>query len=95
MGSRIAVAALVWTTAWCGTAMAADGPLGIDKKLTYADQGIWKRSNQKALAGVLIGIVERDQFQRIHGGMVVAVFEHERRDDCRCQRHVAAHQSAQ
>ncbi|WP_426101918.1 phosphatase PAP2 family protein [Massilia sp. TSP1-1-2] len=29
--------------------------MGIDSKLNYDNQGIWKRSNQKALAGVLIG----------------------------------------
>lgn len=38
-----------------GTAFAGSGPLGIDSKLNYDDQGIWKRNNQKALAGVLVG----------------------------------------
>jgi acid phosphatase family membrane protein YuiD len=37
-----------------GSAIAA-GPLGIDSKLIYDNQGIWKRSNQKALEYGLIG----------------------------------------
>jgi len=38
-----------------GIAQASGGPLGIDSKLNYDDNGIWKRSNQTALMGVLIG----------------------------------------
>ena len=34
---------------------AGGGPLGIDSKLAYNNEGIWKRSNQKALMSVLIG----------------------------------------
>jgi membrane-associated phospholipid phosphatase len=33
------------------TATAGGGPLGIDHRLHYDNSGIWKRSNQKALAG--------------------------------------------
>ena len=39
----------------CSSALAVGGPLGIDSKLNYDNEGIWKRSNQKALMGVLIG----------------------------------------
>lgn len=48
------LAAFVLTATSAG-AFAGHGPLGIDSKLNFDDQGIWKRSNQKALAGVLIG----------------------------------------
>ncbi|MFC5549109.1 phosphatase PAP2 family protein [Massilia aerilata] len=36
-------------------ALAGGGPLGSDRQLGYDNQGIWKRSNQTALQGVLIG----------------------------------------
>jgi undecaprenyl-diphosphatase len=56
MRIRTAVLAVFLATASCGgVALANDGPLGIDKKLNLDDQGIWKRSNQKALMGVLVG----------------------------------------
>ncbi|OWW19882.1 hypothetical protein AYR66_10575 [Noviherbaspirillum denitrificans] len=38
-----------------GTAWAGGGPFGIDSRLNYDNSGIWKRSNQKALVGVMIG----------------------------------------
>ena len=43
------------TGSWCTATLAGGGPLGIDSKLTYDNEGIWKRSNQKALMSVLIG----------------------------------------
>ncbi len=56
MRIRQAVMAMSLAAASCSSvALANDGPLGIDKKLNFDDQGIWKRSNQKALMGVLIG----------------------------------------
>lgn len=45
----------VWIAACCLTlngataAMAADGPLGIDHRLSFDEQGIWNRSNQLAV----------------------------------------------
>lgn len=36
-------------------AYAGGGPLGIDHRLNYDNQGIWKRSNQIALEGILVG----------------------------------------
>jgi hypothetical protein len=47
--------ACLMTGCWAGSALAADGPMNIDHKLNYENAGIWKRSNQTALAGVLIG----------------------------------------
>jgi hypothetical protein len=38
-----------------GPAHAGGGPLGIDSRLNEDNQGIWKRSNQKALEGIMIG----------------------------------------
>lgn len=56
MRIKHAVLALCMAGAGCaGPALAGSGPLGIDSKLNLDDQGIWKRSNQKVLAGVLIG----------------------------------------
>ena len=55
MKTRLAVATLCLTTICSGAALAGDGPLGIDSKLNYDNQGIWKRSNQKAVVGLLIG----------------------------------------
>ena len=55
MKTRLTVATLYLTAVCSGTAWAGDGPLGIDSKLNYDNQGIWKRSNQKAVAGILIG----------------------------------------
>jgi len=39
---------------WSGYAFAAGGPLGIDHRLSYDDSGIWKRSNQTGLLGLMI-----------------------------------------
>jgi membrane-associated phospholipid phosphatase len=39
---------------WSGYALAASGPLGIDHRLSYDDSGIWKRSNQTALLGLMV-----------------------------------------
>lgn len=52
---RTTLAILFAATSCSGVALAGDGPLGIDSKLHYDNEGIWKRSNQKALMGVLIG----------------------------------------
>jgi hypothetical protein len=39
-------------------AVAADGPLGIDHRLNYDDQGIWQRRNQQVLlGGVALSVV--------------------------------------
>jgi undecaprenyl-diphosphatase len=38
-----------------GVVHAGGGPLGIDHRLNYDNQGIWKRSNQRALEGLMIG----------------------------------------
>ncbi|MDB5825095.1 MAG: hypothetical protein JWR21_3799 [Herminiimonas sp.] len=35
--------------------LAGGGPLGIDTRLNQDDQGIWKRSNQKALEALVVG----------------------------------------
>ena len=37
-----------------GTARAGGGPLGIDHRLNYDNEGIWKRSNQTALMDIMI-----------------------------------------
>ena len=37
------------------TAFGAGGPLGIDHRLAYDNSGIWKRGNQTALEGLMIG----------------------------------------
>lgn len=55
MGIRLAVVTFFLMGTCSGAALAGGGPLGIDSKLNYDNQGIWKRSNQKALMGVLIG----------------------------------------
>ena len=39
---------------WSGYVCAGGGPLGIDHRLSYDDSGIWKRSNQTALLGLMI-----------------------------------------
>jgi len=52
---RAAAVILVGALATGNAAMAGGGPLGIDRKLTYDNQGIWKRSNQNALRGILLG----------------------------------------
>jgi membrane-associated phospholipid phosphatase len=49
---RAAVASVVLACA--GLAQAGGGPLGIDHKLSFDDSGIWKRSNQSALLGVMV-----------------------------------------
>lgn len=38
-----------------GLAFAGGGPLGIDSRLNLNEQGIWKRSNQRALEGIVVG----------------------------------------
>lgn len=35
--------------------LAGGGPLGIDSRLNRDEQGIWKRSNQRALEGIVVG----------------------------------------
>ncbi|MGH8128892.1 MAG: phosphatase PAP2 family protein [Gammaproteobacteria bacterium] len=40
---------------WAAVAVAAGGPLGIDHRLSYDNSGIWKRSNQKLLLGLMVG----------------------------------------
>jgi hypothetical protein len=52
---RTIVGACMLAGCWFGSALAAGGPLSIDHKLHYENSGISKRSNQTALAGVLIG----------------------------------------
>jgi len=37
------------------TAMAGGGPLGIDRRLPQNEQGIWGRSQQRALEGIVVG----------------------------------------
>ena len=37
-----------------GLAFAGGGPLGIDHRLSYDDSGIWKRSDQTGLLGLMI-----------------------------------------
>ncbi|MHB8667245.1 MAG: phosphatase PAP2 family protein [Burkholderiales bacterium] len=39
---------------WSGCIFAGGGPLGIDHRLAYDDSGIWKRSNQTALVGLMV-----------------------------------------
>lgn len=39
---------------YTGRAIAAGGPLGIDHRLGYDNSGIWKRSDQKALLGLMV-----------------------------------------
>jgi membrane-associated phospholipid phosphatase len=34
---------------------AGGGPLGIDHRLSFDDNGIWKRGNQKALIALMVG----------------------------------------
>lgn len=48
-------AVLIAGTVWSGSAQAGGGPLGIDHQLSYDNSGIWKRSNQKALLGLMLG----------------------------------------
>lgn len=55
MGFRRTVCAAVLIATACPGAYAAGGFLGIDSRLQYDNQGIWKRSNQKALEAVMIG----------------------------------------
>jgi hypothetical protein len=38
-----------------GTTFAGGGPLGIDHRLNLDEQGIWQRSNQRALEGLVVG----------------------------------------
>lgn len=47
--------ALCLSAALYGSTAMAAGPLGIDSKLNYDNQGIWKRSNQKVLEFGMIG----------------------------------------
>jgi membrane-associated phospholipid phosphatase len=37
-----------------GTVLGAGGPIGIDQRLGYDNSGIWKRSNQTALLGLMV-----------------------------------------
>ena len=39
---------------WSECVFAGGGPLGIDHRLAYDDSGIWKRSNQTALVGLMV-----------------------------------------
>ena len=55
MRIRMAVSAALLMVSCTRVAMASGGPLGIDSKLNEDNHGIWKRSNQKTLEGVLIG----------------------------------------
>lgn len=56
MRIRIKKAALTLTLlALCGVAQANDGPLGIDSVVKFDDSGIWKRSNQRAVLGIIVG----------------------------------------
>jgi undecaprenyl-diphosphatase len=41
--------------ALCTNALAAGGPLGIDHRLAYDNSGIWKRSNQTGMLGLMVG----------------------------------------
>jgi undecaprenyl-diphosphatase len=43
------LASLLCILAFCGSAHAGSGPLGIDHRLHYDNSGIWKRSNQTSL----------------------------------------------
>jgi membrane-associated phospholipid phosphatase len=52
---RAVAAVLVTALGSVNAALAGGGPLGIDRKLAYDNQGIWKRSNQNALRGILVG----------------------------------------
>jgi len=48
---------LLWATyllLTCTRASAGDGPLGIDHRLSYDDSGIWKRTDQTALLGLMV-----------------------------------------
>jgi undecaprenyl-diphosphatase len=55
MANRFVRAAFACILSACaGLAQAGGGPLGIDHKLTFDDSGIWKRSNQSALLGVMV-----------------------------------------
>jgi undecaprenyl-diphosphatase len=38
-----------------GLVLAGGGPLGIDSRLNLDEQGIWKRSNQRTLEGLIVG----------------------------------------
>jgi undecaprenyl-diphosphatase len=56
MNLKAKVAALGFASLGCANlALAGGGPLGIDSRLNYDNQGIWKRSNQRALAALVIG----------------------------------------
>jgi membrane-associated phospholipid phosphatase len=55
LARRMAVALL--GTLWLCSAHAGGGPLGIDHRLSYDNSGIWKRSNQTALEGIVAATV--------------------------------------
>lgn len=56
MNPKIRMAALCVASAACtNAAFAGGGPLGIDSRLNYDNQGIWKRSNQRTLEALVIG----------------------------------------
>jgi undecaprenyl-diphosphatase len=54
---RIWISRLGWLLGWgvCTSALGAGGPLGIDHRLAYDNGGIWKRSNQTGLLGLMVG----------------------------------------
>jgi hypothetical protein len=56
MNMKVRLAAFSFATLGCANfALAAGGPLSIDSRLNYDNQGIWKRSNQKTLQALVIG----------------------------------------
>jgi hypothetical protein len=50
-----AVAVFLAATSCAGAAQAHGGPLGIDRRLSVDDDGVWERSNQKMMMRVFIG----------------------------------------
>jgi ADP-heptose:LPS heptosyltransferase len=55
--ARVGMLSLVALIATPNPARAGGGPLGIDSRLTYDNNGIWARSNQVALIDSMIGVV--------------------------------------
>ena len=51
---KIARSCVVLFILTLSNAMAAGGPLGIDHQLAFDNSGIWKRSNQIALLGLMV-----------------------------------------
>jgi membrane-associated phospholipid phosphatase len=54
MANRFVRAAFACILSACAGIAQSGGPLGIDHKLTFDDSGVWKRSNQSALLGVMV-----------------------------------------